>query len=287
MPSELRFIGALFGALSLVAPRLAARLAFVAYSRPFGRARVRSSESDVHASATVEHLELADGTRVAAYRWGDGGEPVLLVHGWGGRASRYAPHVSALLAAGMSPIAFDSPGHGDSAGTVNTIEQDREIISLLHERYGRFRAVVAHSKGVLSAFYALRTGVTCDRVVAISGPARYDQLAERLAVLLHLRPRAARRLRELVAASFRPATDIWSRFSPVTAPPAVDAPILLLHDEDDDLVDFAESGLTLAAYAPNATRTASRGLGHSRILTDPETVRRVAEFAAAADVRAH
>ena len=277
----LRLFARALRALSHVSPRLAGRVAFAAYRRPWGRAKVRPDEADVHASAVVEPVRLADGAEVVSYRWGDGKRPVLLVHGWGARGSRYAPYVSALLAHGFSPVAFDSPGHGDSAGRENTIVQDREIIEVLHRRHGRFHAVIGHSKGVVSVFYALRCGVTADKVVAISGPARYDQLAERLAGILKLTEAAHRDLRRRVAASFAPLTDVWTGFSPASAPPATDAPILLIHDEQDDLVAFSEAGLTAAAYAPRAELVATRGLGHRRILTDAEVVSRAVAFVAA------
>src|SRR5678816_1021873 len=52
---------------------------------------------------------------VATWRWGVG-PTVLLVHGWEGRGSQLGAFVEPLVAAGMSVVAFDAPGHGDSPG---------------------------------------------------------------------------------------------------------------------------------------------------------------------------
>src|SRR3954471_12912224 len=52
-------------------------------------------------------------TTVAAWKWGQG-PTVLLVHGWEGRGSQLGSFVEPLVAAGLSVVAFDAPGHGDS-----------------------------------------------------------------------------------------------------------------------------------------------------------------------------
>src|SRR6266446_3807256 len=54
------------------------------------------------------------GRRLRAWRWGGRGAPVLLVHGWGGRAGQMAAFAPPLLDAGLSAVAFDGPAHGHS-----------------------------------------------------------------------------------------------------------------------------------------------------------------------------
>ncbi|MBC7976874.1 MAG: alpha/beta fold hydrolase, partial [Myxococcales bacterium] len=53
--------------------------------------------------------------KVCAWRWGHG-PTVLLVHGWEGRGSQLGAFVEPLVRAGLSVVAFDAPGHGDSPG---------------------------------------------------------------------------------------------------------------------------------------------------------------------------
>src|SRR6266516_1421498 len=93
--------------IGMFSPRLAGRLAFQLWRRPFARGHVRESERAIHAAARVETI---DG--VVTYAWGDGRRPVLLVHGWRSRASRYAGFVARLLELGYSPVSYDAPGHG-------------------------------------------------------------------------------------------------------------------------------------------------------------------------------
>src|SRR5213592_4541560 len=109
-------VGAGLRAIGTVSPRVAGRIAFEFWRRPLARGRIREAERDIHQAARVE---VVDG--IVTYAWGDGGRPVLLVHGWRSRASRYAGFVAKLLELGYSPVSYDAPAHGDSCGDVTSI----------------------------------------------------------------------------------------------------------------------------------------------------------------------
>jgi pimeloyl-ACP methyl ester carboxylesterase len=59
--------------------------------------------------------------------------------------------------------------------------------------------------------------------------------------------------------------------------PRLDLPLLVLHDRDDAEVPCAH-GETLAAAWPGARLHRTSGLGHRRILRDPEVVARSVAF---------
>jgi len=276
-----RGIGFVVNVLSLVSPRLAGRVAFAFWGRPRGRARIRPTELAVHGQARVDRLDI-DGSTVVVYAWGDGRNPVLMIHGWESRASRFAPYVPLLLGLGFSPVTFDTVGHGDSGGRTNRIVDDRDVIHILHRRYGHFSAIIAHSIGVLSAFYGLRTGASASRLVVIGGPSRFGYLADEFSRRLGLRERVQRELHRQVERMYLPETDIWERFSPHHRPAAVTIPILVVHDEDDEIINYAESGLVMQAYRANAELVTTRGLGHRRVVGDEKVVRRAVDFVAEA-----
>ena len=76
---------------------------------------MREPERAIHDLARTSSITVND-KRVAVYAWGDGGRPVLLVHGWQSRAARFASFVRPLIDRGFSPISFDAPANGDSTG---------------------------------------------------------------------------------------------------------------------------------------------------------------------------
>ncbi|MFG1626693.1 alpha/beta hydrolase [Kribbella sp. NPDC049227] len=251
-------------------PRLAGRLAFALWRRPLGRGRVRESERSIHEAARVE---VVDG--VVTYTWGDGRRPVLLVHGWRSRASRYAGFVARLLELGYSPVSFDAPGHGDTPGPIVSILGYQRIIRGLEERHGPFEGVIAHSLGVPFALYAVREGVAARRLVMISGVAEFGYLADTFCRELGLGPKTNKALRRSIERGyFDGDQQIWDRFSVATA----DADLLVIHNDEDDVVDPRQARVLLRAYGPRAHFLATTGLGHRRIMTDPEVITEAVAF---------
>ena len=65
--------------------------------------------------------------------------------------------------------------------------------------------------------------------------------------------------------------------SVTAAAPSVRIPVLVVHDEDDNVAPIIQ-GAALAAAIPGAVLWRTRGLGHSGALRDPASIRRVVEF---------
>src|SRR5690349_20674743 len=124
--------------LARVSPRLAGRVAVELWRRPGRVATVHPDEQRVLDEARVATVG-GEGRRVVTYAWGDGERPVLLVHGWAARSSRFADLVDLLLAEGWSPVAYDAWGHGGSRGPVRTILDHERVIAELGERHGPFQ----------------------------------------------------------------------------------------------------------------------------------------------------
>ncbi len=262
-----------------LAPGLAGPRAFELFVRPLGRARLRPEEAEVMARAESGRM-IVHGTAVTTYRWGDGDRPVLIVHGWSSRASRFAGFVEALRAQGRTVIAFDAPGHGESDGRASTILDYRAIIGRLHAEHGDFSAVVAHSFGVVATFSMLHDGIRADRVVGIGGVAHFDYLVERFRAGLNLGEGVGRALRTHVERRLFPGDpDIWQRLDARRPLPGMRAPILLVHDTQDDVIDPAQSRAIAAAYGPQARLIETTGLGHRRILADPDIIATAVDFA--------
>ncbi|WP_051551576.1 alpha/beta hydrolase [Nocardioides sp. URHA0020] len=267
-------IGTALNATGRVAPALAGRLALELWRRPGGPADVRRDERTVHDAARRSRVG-ADG-EVAAYAWGDGSRPVLLVHGWGARASRFADLVTGLLAAGLSPVAYDGWGHGDTPGSARTILEHRRVIAELEQLHGPFGGVVGHSFGVPVALYAVRDGLAADRVVTISGMSDFGYLVETFCARLGLRPPLDDELRHAIErAFFAGDTGIWERFS---AQPMPGCEALVVHDAGDTVVDPVQAERLVSALGATARRVETGGLGHGRILRDPTVIATTVTF---------
>lgn len=276
-----RVVPASLAALSAVAPPLAAEIGFRMW-RSLGRPEpVHPRDRAVHDRAERGILDL-DGTPVATYTWGSGPDVMLLVHGWRSRASRFAALVDALDHPGRTIVAFDAPGNGDTPGGRTSILDYVRIIRLLAARHGGVSTVVAHSFGVLAAFVAVREGVPVDRVVGLAGIHSADEIVDQFSRDVRLGARAKRGLRSRIERRFFAGVpDLWRRFRAELDPADTRTAVLLAHDRDDRRVRVAQSELIAEAHTGPVRVVLTEGLGHNRILSDPEVVAAVAAFVVA------
>jgi pimeloyl-ACP methyl ester carboxylesterase len=264
--------------LSAVAPPLAAELGFRLWRRLGTPERVRPHDADVHARAERGILELP-GSRVATYTWGDGPEVVLLVHGWRSRASRFSAIVRELESPDRTIVAFDAPGNGDSTGNRVTVLDYAQVIARLSARHGGIDTVVAHSFGVLATFLAVREGALAGRIVSVAGVHDVDEIVNEFTRLVGLTGRARTGLRSRIERrTFPHVQDIWRRFVAELDPADIRTPLLVVHDRRDPVVDPRQSDLIAEAHNGPTRVVATDGLGHLRILSDPQVLGEIARF---------
>jgi len=227
--------------------------------------------------AGAQRLTLAHRDRpLAVYHWGKG-PTVLLVHGWHGRGAQLGAFAAPLVAAGYRVVAFDAPAHGRTPGRATDLPEVSEALLTVADAFPPLHGVIAHSFGVAGTLVATRQGLAPRRVVALSAPASIDFLMDSFAARLGI-PTAVmdvhRRLMEL-----RFGADLWRRFSPTEIARDLDIPALLMHDKEDHDVPW-QQGEALARAWPGAAWVRTQGLGHRRILRDPDVVARVVAFMA-------
>lgn len=127
-------------------------------------------------------LRMPDGAELACYDWPltDASSTVLLVHGLGEHAGRYA-HVAAWLnAQGHAVRAYDQYGHGQSSGPRGGLQRELQLSEHLAEILAALRAecgtahritVLGHSLGGLVVASAVARGLIAPEGVVLSSPA--------------------------------------------------------------------------------------------------------------------
>lgn len=218
--------------------------------------------------------------RVRVYRWGSEGPVVLLAHGWGGHAGQWHAVVDGLLAAGMRVVAFDALSHGASdAGArgpaqTSVVEMSRSLLAAAWHA-GPVHAVVAHSLGGAATAMAIREGLPLRAAILIGPPADMHAASATLAWQLGIGPailaRMQRRSEQWLGMP-------WSEFNvPEIGRTRQVPPTLVIHDRQDKEVRW-EDGAAIAGAWPGARLVTTTGLGHRRILQDPEVIGQVAGF---------
>ncbi|HUG38091.1 MAG TPA: alpha/beta fold hydrolase [Candidatus Limnocylindrales bacterium] len=252
-------------ALSILAPALAGRLAERWFLTP---PRPRRPAAEIALLGTAQARPIYVGARrIETWRWGVG-PSVLLVHGWGGRGSQLGSFVGPLVRQGFSVVTFDAPGHGASSAGIVTVP---EIIGAIRAVAGSrepLAGLIAHSLGATAAVRALYEGLASGAVVLIAPPADLAGPAvwftEALGFSRAARDGMHRRIEARVGLP-------WSAFDVATLAPALTAPLLVVHDRDDAEVPWQDGTVITRAW-PGAEILMTGGLGHRRILRDPDVV---------------
>jgi pimeloyl-ACP methyl ester carboxylesterase len=222
------------------------------------------------------------GETVAGWSWGRG-PVVLLVHGWGGRGSQMGAFAAPLVARGYRAVAFDAPGHGESAGTYSSLPEMAAAVTAVGREFLRVRGIVAHSAGAAAVTAALKDGLEVERCVYLAPPTDWAYFRRQFGEALGLTAGVAERMQRRIEKRY--ATP-WTKMNAAALARTLrDTELLVLHDVEDAIVPFA-GGEELAAAWPGARLEPTEGLGHQAILRDPAVVSRAVEFLTAAAPRA-
>jgi pimeloyl-ACP methyl ester carboxylesterase len=273
-PDLQRRLRRFFALAQALSTRLAGLLAFRMFLTPPRRA-IDAADAGIVSQAKKSTLRFGP-EEFTLWKWDHGGPTVVLLHGWGSRASRFGNFIAPLHAAGFTVIGIDAPAHGDSRGRTADLPRFRESLAQVLRLHEPIHAVIGHSLGGGAVLTVLaETADHHPKKICLFGvPGDMDYILESFAMMLGLKPPALANLRARFTAKFgRAAHEI----SVTAAAPSVRMPVLVVHDEDDNVAPFAQ-GSALAAAIPGARLLTTRGFGHSGALRDAATIERVVAF---------
>src|SRR5687767_14343915 len=144
-PKLQRRLRRFFALVQWVSVPLAGRLAFRLFLTPTRR-KIEPGDAPIVAQAARATLRCGAET-FTAWRWGEEGPVVVLLHGWGSHAARFADFVGPLRAAGFSVIGIDAPAHGASPGRFSDLPRFRDSLAEVLRAHEPIHAVIGHSLG--------------------------------------------------------------------------------------------------------------------------------------------
>lgn len=234
-----------------------------------------TTDGDRALAAKAERRRVAvrpDGLEVETYLWqpdgGSGRPPVVLMHGWGSRATHLVALVRGLTRAGRACLAFDAPAHGESPGRSTSMPQVIRCLRAVVAELGPIEAVAGHSFGGMAAGLAfadrpepgvpLRAGA----LALIAAPSTIASMT-----LRYLRGEGLPEDR--MPALHRILKDDHgydaAEFDLVRVADRLPPRLLIAHDAGDPEMPFADAE-RLAAARPDARLLRTERLGHLRIL---------------------
>jgi pimeloyl-ACP methyl ester carboxylesterase len=264
-------------ALGLVSPRLSGHPASILWFTPW-----RLPQSERSRERESEWLRGSKPFKAAGLQGfiaGDG-PVVLLVHGWGGWASRLGAFVRPLVETGHQVVGMDLPAHGSSPGRRTNPFEMADALLEVAGAVGPIHALISHSFGGMVSLLAMERGLNPGSATLLSPALRSDHVRDRFAELFRLRAPVMDALVRVIDGRF--GSEVWEhldarRIAYRLASRGSDVPVLIAHDPEDRDAPFSDA-LELSRRLPTARILRVEGAGHHRILVEESVVSAAVEF---------
>ena len=260
-----------FSVLTPISPGLASRWAEFLFRTPMRQRRLKKEIAWL-ARGRFQPIPFRGGA-LASWSWGEG-PLVVLVHGWTGHAGRLTGYVPALVEAGFSVLAFDAPGHGISPGFHSSLPCFAEALLAVSRALGPFHGLIAHSLGASAAVLAIADGLSLEKAIFLAPATDPDHYSSRFARTLRIPDPIRESMKLRIERRYGVS---WQSFRLAERAAAMRTSLVVFHDRGDTKVPFTD-GASIAAAWPGAQLVQTRGLGHHKILREPEVVFRAVEF---------
>ena len=230
---------------------------------------------------TPEHFTHPRGLTYPVYTLGTGAKHVLFVHGWGGRFTQF----SALLdyCEAQNPnfleeytlIGFNALAHRGAQGKRTMMPEFGECIQQIQERYGTFHSIIAHSLGSNAALYAqMECNMTADHQILIAPPGLISGMVGLFCDAVGFNTKVHSRI---VSNLKKIHGDDFDSYSAPSLAARNTIPALVFHDLNDNDTPIA-MGRAVGENLTHGTFIETKGLGHRRILRDPEVLKQIFQF---------
>lgn len=272
-PLPLKIVRWLYPKVERVFPILAHRYFLRLFFTPLHYG-VPEKEKKAESFAEKFTLEVA-GKRIQCYSWGKG-KPVLLVHGWAGRATQFRRFIKPLNAAGYKVVGFDGPAHGNSSGKRTSIFEFEETLKAIYKKIGVPEAIIAHSFGGSAALFAAMNGLPIKKLINIASPTIGDEIIHTYLKAINGSMATKNFFKKQMMKEYgKPFDEFTAMYFIRHLPEPVN--LLLIHDQNDKEVGLIHAE-TLAKVFPAARLIKTKGLGHTRILKDNDVIQQSVTF---------
>ena len=220
----------------------------------------------------------AEGGTLQVYSWGASlsmaPRVALVSHGWNSNAFGLYPLIESLRDQGFTVVSFDHFGHGASSGRHATFPQFARSVHRVARSLPRLDLFVGHSMGGAAGTLALSQGMSARAAVLLAPPADVRDYVRHFALAYGLSPEVTARLQEQLELHERVDLD---QLVPEVLASRLSLPALVVCDRQDREVPLEKARRYVQHWA-GAEWMETDGLGHNRILKDPQVLERIQEF---------
>lgn len=203
------------------------------------------------------------------------GPAVLVLHGWRSQAADMHSISTILADTGYKVWMPDLPGHGHSEGEYLSIPLAAKVLHAVQAFSGPFTLAVGHSFGGASLVHALAGGLQAQRVAVLAAPTHYGRFARLAAQQAGMLPSMVDQWLTHLGASIGCHPDDIDMKRQARG---LKMPAMLAHSREDTVASFTDMQ-EVASIWPGATWLPLEGLGHFRLLADPDLLSKLQHFA--------
>jgi pimeloyl-ACP methyl ester carboxylesterase len=272
-PLPLKIVRWLYPKVERIIPILAHRYFTQLFFIPL-RYSIPEKERKAESFAKKFTLDVA-GEKIQCYTWGKG-KPVLLVHGWAGRATQFRRFIKPLNAAGYQVVGFDGPAHGNSSGKKTSIFEFEESLRAIYKKTGVPEAIIAHSFGGGAVLFAAMNGLKVNKLINLASPTIGDEIIHAFLKAINGSVATKDFFKSFILKKYGKPFDEFTAMHFIRHLPEV-INLLLIHDQNDKEVSLAHAEALVKVY-PAARLIKTKGLGHTRILKDNDVIQQCVTF---------
>ena len=268
------YIQTKFKLLSVISKKKTAEKAFDVFATPF----LKSVRKVPLKNAETIQLTL-NNKKVNGYRWNHPrAHKALILHGFGSAAHKFEDYATLLAEKGYEVLAFDAPAHGNSEGTRTNAIEYCDMIKEVIAKHGPIQSFLAHSFGGISLSLALED-IPHDKntkVVFVAPATETTSAVDGAFNMLKLKSEEVRNEFEKIVLKVSGKKTEW--FSMRRTMHNINASVLWVHDEDDDITPWADALKVKEDNHPNIKFVLTKGLGHRKIYHDPDVKNMLVAF---------
>ena len=258
----------LFKILDLIAPSIAAKIAYHFMSNPRVR-KLRDFEEEILQQAKQDRIPFKD-FQIQTYTWGIEGNPIaLLVHGWEGQAGNFANLVATLTEKSYQVIAYDAPSHGKSTQHSTSMFEYTDFITGKIKQH-QPKVIISHSFGSITTLLGLakNSQFFLNQWIMVTTPFNFKDRINQMKEQLGITNRTSKKLIDLLEQDTEYSIEELNVAA--TAPKLTNlGACTIVHSPQDKVIPIADAR-KVHKYLAQSEMIELKNLGHYKILWSNE-----------------
>jgi pimeloyl-ACP methyl ester carboxylesterase len=272
-----RFYKTKFKFLEKLSPQKAAASVLQLFFTPYITHRKAERPAVFHKAEKL--FFTFNGNMVRGSKWTcnkQAAKTILICHGMNSCSYRFEKYVQLLLNNHFNVLAFDALGHGQSAGKYLNAVVYSEMIVQIENKYGPVDGIIAHSiAGMATTFAMERIKDEKKKIILIAPAAETSSQVDIFFKMLHLSDSFRNFFNEEILRT-RALPVSW--YSSIRAVKNFNAPVLWIHDTDDNICPYKDTLDLQKENLPHIKFITTNGLGHNKIHRDAKVQKMVMDF---------